>query len=65
MKFHKFPKVLLARPTATIWSSKRGSSFAEENWVESTARRLELETALRPRGRHSKQKRSGKGEKES
>lgn len=36
---------------AVRWSIKRGSPFGEENWVESTARRLALESTLRPRGR--------------
>ena len=33
------------------WSVKRGSPFGNETWVESTARRLDLESTLRPRGR--------------
>ena len=33
------------------WSVKRGVPFGGGTWVESTARRLELESTLRPRGR--------------
>ena len=33
------------------WSVKRGSPFGDATWVESTARRLDLESTLRPRGR--------------
>ena len=36
---------------AVRWSIKRGSPFGCEAWIESTARRLELESTLRPRGR--------------
>ena len=36
------------------WSVKRGSPFGGETWVESIARRLDLETTLRPRGRPRK-----------
>lgn len=36
------------------WSIKGGSPFGEENWVESTARRLGLESTLRSRGRPRK-----------
>jgi putative transposase len=36
---------------AVRWSLKRGSPFGDETWVESTARRLDLESTLRPRGR--------------
>ncbi len=36
---------------AVRWSLKRGSPFGNETWVESTARRLDLESTLRPRGR--------------
>ena len=36
---------------AVRWSIKRGSPFGNETWVESTARRLDLESTLRPRGR--------------
>ena len=36
---------------AVRWSLKRGSPFGNEAWVKSTARRLELESTLRPRGR--------------
>jgi len=36
---------------AVRWSVKRGSPFGNETWVESTARRLDLESTLRPRGR--------------
>ena len=37
------------------WSVKRGSPFGEEPWVESIARRLDLEMTLRPRGRPRKE----------
>lgn len=36
---------------AVRWSVKRGSPFGDPSWVESTARRLDLESTLRPRGR--------------
>jgi len=36
---------------AVRWSIKRGSPYGHEGWVESTARRLGLESTLRPRGR--------------
>ncbi len=36
---------------AVRWGIKRGSPFGNETWVESTARRLDLESTLRPRGR--------------
>ena len=36
---------------AVRWSVKRGSPFGSETWVESTARRLDLESTLRQRGR--------------
>jgi putative transposase len=36
---------------AVRWSVKKGSPFGEETWVESIARRLDLESTLRPRGR--------------
>jgi putative transposase len=36
---------------AVRWSVKRGSPFGDETWVESIARRLDLESTLRPRGR--------------
>ena len=36
------------------WSISRGSPYGEETWVESTARKLDLETTLRPRGRPRK-----------
>ena len=39
---------------AVRWSIKRGSPFGQENWIESTARRLGLESTLRPRGRPRK-----------
>jgi hypothetical protein len=32
-------------------SAQRGSPFGDANWVESTAKRLNLESSLRPRGR--------------
>ena len=40
---------------ALRWSVKRGSPFGEETWVESTARRMSLESTLRPRGRPKKE----------
>lgn len=36
------------------WSKERGSPFGEETWVESVARRCDLEMTLRPRGRPRK-----------
>jgi len=36
---------------AVRWSVKRGSPFGSKTWMESTARRLDLESTLRPRGR--------------
>jgi len=39
---------------AVRWCVKRGSPYGNENWVESTARRLELESTLRARGRPRK-----------
>ena len=36
---------------AVRWSVKRGSPFGCEAWMESAARRLELESTPRPRGR--------------
>lgn len=32
--------------------AQRGSPLGDANWVESTARRLNLESTLRPRGRY-------------
>ncbi len=32
-------------------SLKRGSPFGNETWIDATARRLDLESTLRPRGR--------------
>ncbi len=32
-------------------SPQRGSPFGEASWIESTAKRLNLESSLRPRGR--------------
>ncbi len=40
---------------AVRWSIKRGSPFGEETWVEAIARRLDLESTLRPRGRPRKE----------
>jgi hypothetical protein len=37
--------------TAVRWSLKPGSPFGNETWLESTARRLGLESTLRRRGR--------------
>ena len=37
--------------TSVRRSVKRGSPFGDENWVGSTASRLDLESTLRPRGR--------------
>ncbi|MCS7467067.1 transposase [Stieleria sp. ICT_E10.1] len=36
------------------WCIKRGVPFGDETWVESTARRLDLESTMRPRGRPRK-----------
>ncbi len=36
-------------------SIKRGAPFGDETWVESIARRLDLESTLRPRGRPKKE----------
>lgn len=36
------------------WSIRRGAPFGNDSWVESTARRLALESTLRPRGRPRK-----------
>ena len=36
------------------WCMKRGAPFGDETWVESTARRLDMESTLRPRGRPRK-----------
>ena len=35
-------------------SMKRGAPYGEETWVESIARRFDLESTLRPRGRPKK-----------
>ncbi|MBX3418483.1 MAG: hypothetical protein KF851_12835 [Pirellulaceae bacterium] len=32
-------------------SAQRGSPFGDDRWIESTAKRLNLESSLRPRGR--------------
>ncbi|GAA4456425.1 transposase [Novipirellula rosea] len=37
------------------WSIRRGSPLGQSSWVESIARRLDLESTLRPRGRPKKQ----------
>ncbi|MCP4777281.1 MAG: hypothetical protein GY880_23925 [Planctomycetaceae bacterium] len=36
------------------WSISRGTPYGEETWVESTARKMNLESTLRPRGRPKK-----------
>ena len=36
------------------WCIKRGCPFGDEGWVESIARRLKLESTMRPRGRPKK-----------
>ncbi|MEM9366413.1 MAG: hypothetical protein AAGD07_10490 [Planctomycetota bacterium] len=36
------------------WSIRRGSPLGDASWVDSTARRLDLESTLRPRGRPRK-----------
>lgn len=36
------------------WSKARGCPFGEQGWVESTARRFDLEMTMRPRGRPRK-----------
>ena len=41
---------------AVRWCVKRGSPYGTETWVESIARRLDLESTLRPRGRPKKRK---------
>ena len=41
------------------WSIKRGAPFGDEAWVESTARRLDIESTLRPRGRPRKKPKNG------
>ena len=41
---------------AIRWSVKRGSPYGNETWVESIARRLDLESTLRPRGRPRKKR---------
>lgn len=33
------------------WCVQRGAPFGKETWVEATARKYDLESALRPRGR--------------
>lgn len=40
--------------TRLRWCLKRGTPYGDETWVESTARRLDLESTLRPRGRPQK-----------
>ena len=40
---------------AVRWSGKRGSPYGNETWVESIARRLDLESTLRPRGTSEKE----------
>ena len=36
------------------WAIRRGSPLGQSNWVDSIARRLDLESTLRPRGRPRK-----------
>jgi putative transposase len=36
------------------WCVQRNAPFGEETWVEATARKYDLESALRPRGRPKK-----------
>ena len=36
------------------WCMQRGAPYGDETWVEATARRCELESTLRPRGRPQK-----------
>jgi hypothetical protein len=43
---------------AVRWSGKRGSPYGNETWVESIARRLDLESTHRPRGRPKRKNRS-------
>ncbi|KLU05764.1 hypothetical protein RISK_002396 [Rhodopirellula islandica] len=43
------------------FSVKRGTPFGEENWVETTARRFDLEMTMRPRGRPRKFRTSEEG----
>ena len=42
------------------WSRQRGCPFGEESWVESVARRFDLEMTMRPRGRPRKFPNTGK-----
>lgn len=43
-------------------SARRGQPLGDEPWVETTARRLNLETTMRPRGRPKKQRGNPKKE---
>jgi putative transposase len=43
-----------AEQTQIDWSMKRGVPFGSETWVESTARKYDLESTMRPRGRPKK-----------
>ena len=36
------------------WSERRGCPFGDDAWTESTARKFDLETTMRPRGRPRK-----------
>ena len=42
--------------TKLDWSRDRGVPFGDETWVEATARRFDLESTMRPRGRPNKHK---------
>ncbi len=42
------------------WSARRGVPFGDEGWVESVARKFDLESTMRPRGRPKKSLRAGK-----
>ena len=36
------------------WSARRGVPFGDETWVESVAKKYDLESTMRPRGRPKK-----------
>ena len=49
-QFHPSRRALVP-PMATHISAQRGRPLGDEEWVESIARRLNLESTMRPRGR--------------
>jgi len=49
-----------AEEEAVRRSIRRGAPFGSERWVARTARRLGLESSLRPRGRPRKQRKAGR-----